>query len=71
MKRSYDLTPLAEMFSEEITPDELAGVLYETLWDYVCWKLSGDSGERGSNELSSAVYSLRLLWEELGKVKPV
>ena len=71
MKRSYDLTPLAEMFREDIAPEELAGELYETLWDYVCWKLSGDSGECGSNEVSSAVYSLRRLWEVLGKVKAV
>lgn len=71
MKKSYDLTPLAEMFREEIAPEELAGALYETLWDYVCWKLSGDSGECGSIEVSSAVYLLRRLWEVLGKVKAV
>lgn len=71
MKTSYDLTPLSEMFREEITPDELAGVLYETLWEYVEWKLSGDCGECGCHEVSSGVYSLRRLWEELGKVKPV
>lgn len=71
MKKSYDLTPLAEMFREDITPEELAGVLYEILWDYVDWRLSGASGEVGCQEISSGVYALRRLWEVLGKVKAV
>lgn len=68
MKRSYDLTPLAEMFSEDITPEELAATLEEVLWRYVGLLLCGADGSVPCQEDANQVYELRMLKEALAAV---